>query len=42
LTQAPFTTFWDVRAGNHVLIARATLRDGRVIESAPVHISVLP
>jgi 1A family penicillin-binding protein len=42
MVQAPFTAFWELRAGNHVLIARATLRDGQVIESAPVRITVLP
>lgn len=40
--QAPFTAFWGLRAGDHTLIARATLRDGRVIESAPVRITVMP
>jgi 1A family penicillin-binding protein len=42
MARAPFKTFWDLRAGNHALIARATLRDGRIIDSAPVRISVLP
>lgn len=41
-TQAPFTAFWELRAGNHVLIARATLSDGRVVESAPVRVAVMP
>lgn len=41
-TQAPYKGFWDLRAGNHVLIARATLRDGRVVDSAPVRITVMP
>jgi 1A family penicillin-binding protein len=42
MAQAPFTAFWDLRAGTHVLIARATLGDGRVIDSAPVRITVMP
>ena len=42
MTQAPFKAFWALRAGTHVLIARATLLDGRVIESAPVRITVIP
>ncbi len=41
-THAPFTAFWGFRAGNHALIARVTLRDGRVVESAPVRITVIP
>ncbi|BCX04049.1 MAG: penicillin-binding protein 1A [Candidatus Roseilinea sp.] len=40
--QAPYRAFWQLRAGRHVLVARARLRDGRVIESEPVHITVLP
>ncbi|MCS6846653.1 MAG: PBP1A family penicillin-binding protein [Anaerolineae bacterium] len=40
--RAPYRTFWQLSAGRHALVARARLRDGRVIESAPVHITVLP
>lgn len=40
--QAPYRTFWPLSAGNYTLVARARLRDGRVVESQPVRITVLP
>ncbi|PJF48230.1 MAG: penicillin-binding protein [Candidatus Thermofonsia Clade 3 bacterium] len=40
--RAPYRAFWRLHVGRHTLVARAHLRDGRVIESEPVHITVLP
>lgn len=42
LDRAPYRTFWPLNPGRHTLVARAWLRDGRLIESQPVHITVLP
>jgi membrane carboxypeptidase/penicillin-binding protein PbpC len=39
--QTPFRGFWKLRAGGFVLRARAFLRDGRTIESAPIRFRVL-
>ncbi|MCS7057219.1 MAG: transglycosylase domain-containing protein [Thermoflexales bacterium] len=41
-TRAPYRTFWQLSAGQHTLVARGRLRDGRIVESAPVHITVMP
>ncbi len=38
----PYRTFWNLVPGEHVLIARATLRDGSVVESVPVRVTVRP
>lgn len=40
--RAPYRAFWQLNVGRHTLVARARLRDGRVIESQPTHITVLP
>ena len=40
-TQAPFTAVWPMRPGTFTLTAKATLRNGQVISSPPVTISVL-
>jgi membrane carboxypeptidase/penicillin-binding protein len=40
-SQAPFTAVWPMRPGEFLLTARATLRNGNVITSQPVKISVL-
>jgi penicillin-binding protein 1C len=38
----PYRLLWPLQAGQHTLIARAYLRDGRVLHSAPVQFTVLP
>jgi penicillin-binding protein 1C len=38
--QAPYRTFWPLMPGEHILTARAFLRDGSFRDSAPVHITV--
>ena len=40
--QPPYRLLWPLQAGEHTLIARAHLRDGRVLQSAPVRFTVLP
>ena len=40
--QPPYRLFWPLRAGQHTLVARAHLRDGRTLHSAPVQFTVLP
>lgn len=40
--RAPYRAFWQLSAGQHTLVARAHLRDGRIITSEPVRITVLP
>jgi hypothetical protein len=40
-TQAPFTAVWPMTPGTFILTAKATLRDGQVITSPPIRITVL-
>jgi len=40
--QQPYRAFWPLSVGQHTLVARAQLRDGRVLESQPVSVTVLP
>jgi 1A family penicillin-binding protein len=40
-TQAPFSGVWPMRAGEYQIFVRATLPDGRVVQSQPVTIRVL-
>ncbi|MEN6478329.1 MAG: penicillin-binding protein 1C [Anaerolineales bacterium] len=38
--QSPYSALWPLEEGEHTLLARASLADGRLIESARVHIWV--
>ncbi len=40
--QPPYRAFWPLSVGQHTLVARVQLRDGRVLESQPVSVTVLP
>ena len=40
LPQAPFISMWPMKPGDYTLTARATLYNGRVLESAPVSIRI--
>jgi 1A family penicillin-binding protein len=41
-TQPPYTTFWQLEAGEHVIIAAGTTESGVIVWSEPVHIEVYP
>jgi hypothetical protein len=38
---APWVVWWALMPGDHTLVARAVLRDGQVMESAPIPFSVV-
>jgi len=40
LPHAPFISMWPMKPGDYTLTARATLHNGRVLESAPVSIRI--
>ncbi len=40
LPHAPFISIWQMKPGDYTLIARATLHNGRVLESTPVSIRI--
>jgi len=40
--QPPYRLLWPLQTGRHTLVARARLRDGRVLHSAPIQFTVLP